>query len=89
VFGHDSGVYWFRELDEAWREFRRVMDHYAEAQDAARRAQEVVRQRFTTYHSVGYMVRVLDSLAAKREGASGSPVLNPWIGQMRLSDSRT
>ena len=88
VFGRDPGIFWFHEPEEAWREFRFVMDHYTEAQDAAERAQELARRRFTTYHAVVYMVRVLDSLAAGREGAHVPPVPNPWIGRERLSDSR-
>jgi len=88
VFGSDPGIYWFRDVEQAWRQFRFVMDHYTEAQDAAQCVQELARQRFTTYHAVAYMVRVLDSLAAGREGTASSVVQNPWIGKVRLSGAR-
>jgi hypothetical protein len=89
VFGRDPGVFWFHDVEEAWRQFHLVMDHYAEAQEAAQRAEALARQHFTTYHAVSYMVRVLGSLAASREGQRVSLVPNPWIGRERLSDSRT
>ena len=86
VFGSDPGIFWFHDVEQAWREFRFVMDHYSDAQRAAQLAQELARQRFTTYHAVAYMVQVLDALAAGREGTAPSVTPNPWIGKVRLGN---
>ena len=77
VFGCDPGIYWFRDIEEAWRQFRFVVDNYTRAQEAAQRAQELARQRSVTYHAVAYMVLLLDSLAADRERGATCAIPQP------------
>jgi len=85
VFGVDPGTFWFRDLDEAWRQFHVAMDDPDETQRAVLRAHDLAVSRFTTYRVLAYMVTVLDAHAeARATGGPVSHVANPWIAADRL-----
>ena len=80
VFGEHPGVFWYTDLEGAWRQVRRVLDDPDSAAAGAARACELAVGRFTTYDTVAYMVEVLQAHAAARQrNAAVAPVGNPWI----------
>ena len=83
VFGVDSGVRWFRSIEEALHLTEEILNNPEQALVQAERARLLAEDRFTTYDALGYMIRALNS---KRRscGGAGEIVDNPWIGRTNL-----
>jgi len=78
VFGIDSGVNWFRSVDEAVRLTEAVLGDPEGALRRAERAHLLAEDRFTTYHAMQYMICALSSKRSICPGVDGTTA-NPWI----------
>jgi hypothetical protein len=85
VFGRHPGVYWFQDLEMAWKKFADVLRDPDTALANGTRARTIVSSRFMTYHTIDYMLDVLAAHADAREtGTHIRSVANPWIEKVSL-----
>ncbi|MCZ7663145.1 MAG: hypothetical protein M5U22_09560 [Thermoleophilia bacterium] len=85
VFGSDAGVFWYRDLDTAWKQFLAVSADPDAALERAERARNIAVSGFTTYRTLIYMLDVLAAHAdAETQGVAVRPVPNPWISRSTL-----
>jgi len=83
VFGRDSGVRWFTTIEEALEKAQGVVSNPSCTAADAEEARVLAESRFTTFHALSYMIRVLSSKRSAQTSAEGI-VANPWIDRERL-----
>lgn len=83
VFGADPGVHWFGSVDDALRLTDALLADPEAALADAEKARRLAEDRFTTYHSLGYMIRVLNAKRGAHDGAA-EIIGNPWMDREYL-----
>jgi hypothetical protein len=75
VFGDDSGVFWFKNAEEAWAAFEQASADDASTASRALAGRHLAERLLTTERALEYMLGVLSHVNERR----GVEVRNPWI----------